>query len=76
MKESVLDVLIYLFDHYVEQELEIIPNQKDLKSQLNQAGFAAIQFDKAINCLKKAIDINPQYVHAYNNLLFTFNLVD
>ena len=32
MKESVLDVLIYLFDHYIEQEFEIIPNQKDLKS--------------------------------------------
>ena len=52
MKESVLDVLIYLFDHYVEQELEIIPNQKDLKSQLNQAGFADIQIDKAINWLE------------------------
>jgi len=52
MKESVLDVLIYLFDHYIEQELEIIPNQKDLKSQLNQAGFADIQIDKAIDWLE------------------------
>ena len=52
MKESVLDVLIYLFDHYIEQELEIIPSQKDLKSQLNQAGFADIQIDKAIDWLE------------------------
>ena len=52
MKESVLDVLIYLFDHYIEQELEVIPNQKDLKSQLNQAGFADIQIDKAIDWLE------------------------
>ena len=52
MKESVLDVLIYLFDHYIEQEFEIIPNQKDLKSQLNQAGFADIQIDKAIDWLE------------------------
>jgi Smg protein len=52
MKESVLDVLIYLFDHYVEQELEIIPNQKDLKTQLNQAGFADMQIDKAIDWLE------------------------
>ena len=37
MKESVLDVLIYLFDHYVEQDLDIIPNQKDLKNQLTHA---------------------------------------
>tara|TARA_Y100000748_G_scaffold144904_1_gene121498 strand:- start:102 stop:578 length:477 start_codon:yes stop_codon:yes gene_type:complete len=52
MKESVLDVLIYLFDHYVEQDLDIIPNQKDLKNQLNQAGFADIQIDKAIDWLE------------------------
>ena len=52
MKESVLDILIYLFDHYTEQEFEIIPNQKDLKSQLNQAGFADIQIDKAIDWLE------------------------
>ena len=52
MKESVLDVLIYLFDHYIEREFEIIPNQKDLKSQLNQAGFADIQIDKAIDWLE------------------------
>ena len=52
MKESVLDVLIYLFDHYIEREFEVIPNQKDLKSQLNQAGFADIQIDKAIDWLE------------------------
>ena len=52
MKESVLDVLIYLFDHYIEQEFMLIPNQTDLKSQLNQAGFADIQIDKAIDWLE------------------------
>ena len=67
MKESVLDVLIYLFDHYVEKELEIIPNQKDLKAQLNQAGFADIQIDKAIDWLeglamkKDKLDIGATY---------------
>ena len=52
MKESVLDVLIYLFDHYVEEELEITPDQQDLKTQLVQAGFADIQVDKAIDRLE------------------------
>ena len=52
MKESVLDVLIYLFDHYIEQEFMLTPNQRDLKSQLNQAGFADIQIDKAIDWLE------------------------
>ena len=52
MKESVLDVLIYLFDHYVEEELEITPDQQDLKTQLVQAGFADVQVDKAIDWLE------------------------
>lgn len=52
MKESVLDVLIYLFDHYVEEELEITPDQEDLKTQLVQAGFVDEQVDKAIDWLE------------------------
>ncbi len=52
MKESVLDVLIYLFDHYVEEELEISPDQQDLKSELVRAGFADVQVDKAIDWLE------------------------
>ena len=52
MKESVLDVLIYLFDHYVEEELEIAPDQDDLKTQLIQAGFTDTQVSKAIDWLE------------------------
>ncbi|MEQ8288087.1 MAG: DUF494 domain-containing protein [Gammaproteobacteria bacterium] len=52
MKESVLDVLIYLFDNYVEEELEISPDQEGLKSQLIQAGFADTQVNKAIDWLE------------------------
>ncbi len=52
MKESVLDVLIYLFDNYVEEELEITPDQEDLKTQLVHAGFADIQVNKAIDWLE------------------------
>lgn len=75
MKESVLDVLIYLFDHYVEQELEIIPNQKNLKSQLNQAGFADIQIDKAINWLEglavKKDEFDVGIVHSRSTRVFS-----
>lgn len=52
MKESVLDVLIYLFDNYVEEELEISPDQEGLKSQLIQAGFNDMQVNKAIDWLE------------------------
>lgn len=52
MKESVLDVLIYLFDHYVEEELELYPDQDDLKTQLTEAGFTDTQVNKAIDWLE------------------------
>ncbi len=52
MKESVLDVLIYLFDHYVEEELEMAPDQQDLKMQLTEAGFTDSQVNKAIDWLE------------------------
>lgn len=52
MKESVLDVLIYLFDHYVEEGAEVSPGQVDLKSELVRAGFADVQVDKAIGWLE------------------------
>ncbi len=52
MKESVLDVLIYLFDHYVEEEIDISPDQEGLKSQLADAGFTDIQVNKAIDWLE------------------------
>ena len=52
MKESVLDVLIYLFDHYVEDGAEVGPGQLDIKSELVRAGFADVQVDKAIDWLE------------------------
>ena len=45
-------MLIYLFDHYVEEEIEITPDQQDLKIELVQAGFADLQVDKAIDWLE------------------------
>ncbi len=52
MKETVLDVLIYLFGYYVEEELEISPDQADLKAQLVAAGFADLQIERAIDWLE------------------------
>jgi len=39
MKETVLDVLMYLFDNYIEEEVDLTPDQESLKMQLRQAGF-------------------------------------
>jgi Smg protein len=52
MKETVLDVLMYLFDNYIEEDIELNPDQESLKAQLKQAGFVDHQVDKAFNWLE------------------------
>ena len=52
MKETVLDVLMYLFDNYIEEDIELNPDQESLKVQLRQAGFVDHQVDKAFNWLE------------------------
>ncbi len=52
MKESVLDVLMYIFDNYVEDDVEFVPDQESLKIQLTEAGFRDNQIDKAFAWLE------------------------
>ena len=52
MKESVLDVLIYLFDHYIDQDQDYRPNQDVLKFHLQEAGFEENQVSKAFDWLE------------------------
>ena len=52
MKESVLDVLMYLFDQYVEDESDSTPDQDVLRTQLLEAGFEEIQVNKAFDWLE------------------------
>ena len=52
MKETVLDVLMYIFDNYIEDDLEFTPDQESLKSQLIEAGFRDLQIDKAFSWLE------------------------
>ncbi len=52
MKESVFDVLMYLFDNYFEEYYEINSDQESLKYELLQAGFGDTQVNKAIDWLE------------------------
>ena len=52
MKESVLDVLMYIFDNYIEEDVEFTPDQESLKVQLTEAGFRDKQIDKAFAWLE------------------------
>ena len=51
MKETVLDVLMYLFESFVESEDEPEPNRNELREDLERAGFGAREIERALDWL-------------------------
>ena len=51
MKENVLDVLMYLFETYVDTEEEPEPDQNELRAELSRAGFGDPEIDRALDWL-------------------------
>lgn len=52
MKETIFDVLMYLFEHYMEDELEILPDSDSVRTELLAAGFEQIEVNKAFAWLE------------------------
>lgn len=48
MKESVLDILIYLFENYMDAEEHPLPGRSALKEELERAGFAESEVERAL----------------------------
>jgi len=55
MKESVLDILIYLFENYFDAEPEPAPDpdRQTLKDELERAGFAEPEVERALAWLEE-----------------------
>jgi Smg protein len=51
MKENVLDVLMYLFETYVDTEEEPEADHSELRDELVRAGFADPEIDRALEWL-------------------------
>ena len=51
MKENVLDVLMYLFETYVDTEEDPEPDQSELRLELSKAGFGDAEIDRALEWL-------------------------
>ncbi|MEO6170048.1 MAG: DUF494 family protein [Lysobacter sp.] len=56
MKESILDVLLYLFEHYFTENADLVRDRENLQSgplfeELGQAGFSAAEINKAFEWL-------------------------
>jgi len=52
MKQTVLDVLVYLFENYMVEDAEPPQDHESLESELRQAGFHGPQISKAFNWLE------------------------
>lgn len=51
MKETVLDVLMYLFESFVDSEDEPEPDRNELREELERAGFREREIDRALDWL-------------------------
>ncbi|MBW3567408.1 MAG: DUF494 domain-containing protein, partial [Proteobacteria bacterium] len=52
MKENLLDVLMYLFENYLDDETEIQPDRDLLRIELEEAGFDRGEVNKAFSWLE------------------------
>ncbi len=48
MKDSVLDILIHLFENFLDAEDESTPDRDALKSELEQAGYPEAEIERAL----------------------------
>lgn len=52
MKENIFDVLMYLFENYMEEEIEIFPDTDVIRTELLEAGFQQLEVTKAFDWLE------------------------
>ena len=52
MKESVLDVLMYMFEHYFDEDADMEADRDNLEHALLQAGFPESEVNKAFTWLE------------------------
>ncbi len=52
MKANVLDVLMYLFENYMDDETEMHPDRESLQVELQEAGFRKNEISKAFAWLE------------------------
>jgi Smg protein len=67
MKENVLEVLLYLFEHYSDEEFQLADNQSALKDELNQVGFGNVEIAKAFTWLESLLNQLEESAHELPN---------
>lgn len=57
MKETVLDVLMFLFDNYLSAEVELVGDEDEIADELEQAGFHEHDVSNALTWLGRLSDL-------------------
>jgi Smg protein len=71
MNEDIFDVLIYLFENYIDSEINIIPDTDLLKTELKAAGFNNKNILKAFEWLDTlALQKDPLFKSTKNFRIF------
>ena len=72
MKENVLDVLMYLFQHYMDDETDADPDRESIQTDLLAAGFPSREIQQAFEWLDSLTDrqqtplkVNPSSYRVY-----------
>jgi Smg protein len=60
MKENVFDVLMYLFENYMDEGPEFHPDQDSLTDELTEAGFPRGEITKAFSWLEGLTSLRSQ----------------
>ena len=69
MKENVIDVLMYLFETYVDTAEEPEADHNELRDELSRAGFGDSEIDRALDWLdgltehEDSLEFTPQTAH-------------
>ncbi|WP_374012499.1 DUF494 family protein [Pseudoxanthomonas koreensis] len=67
MKESILDVLLYLFEHYIADDADTLHDRDPLQEGLIEAGFTPSEIAKAFDWLDGLAAQRPASGHASVN---------
>jgi Smg protein len=74
MTGTVLDILIYVFDHYMLAEAPQVPERDDLARALERAGFAAPNVERALDWLADLADVRHRpALHGQQQALRVFS---
>ena len=67
MKEDVLDVLMYLFENYMDDDSSMETDPETIKTQLREAGFLSTEINKAITWLEDLAVQQEDYEDGFVN---------